>query len=218
MRLILVVMVLFSMPSLAVDVSETEYQWTVADYAKAHGVTEKDWRKYQSIMRGPRGRWTPEIDPILALGIHAQSETERRRFAKLYLDQETKRADDELAFVRVYSEIYDAEFANHPLMLVDDNQDWQLLDRVMLVVDRNCCDNAVRQVLNANRAVDLYVYDSTDEELREWLASFAVDQSKTQSRMVTLNHAEPWEDKLGRDLPSIFRSRNGTLTQMVSLP
>ncbi len=49
-------------------------------------------------MQGKRGIWSPGLDPITALGVHADTDAKRQRLAELYVRQEYKRTQDELAF------------------------------------------------------------------------------------------------------------------------
>ena len=68
-------------------------------HAKNWGVTESDWVKYKTIMATtPRGNWSPNLDPIVSLGIEANTEEERTRFAKLLYDTEIERQSKEIDF------------------------------------------------------------------------------------------------------------------------
>jgi len=68
-------------------------------HAKNWGVTESDWVKYKTIMATtPRGNWSPNLDPIVSLGIEAKTEEERTRFAKLFYDTEIERQSKEIDF------------------------------------------------------------------------------------------------------------------------
>ena len=42
------------------------------------GLTDEEVARYNQIMEGPRGNWTPNLDPIQVLGINADTEAERR--------------------------------------------------------------------------------------------------------------------------------------------
>jgi len=70
--------------------------------AEAWGLRIEEWQRYETLMQGQRGLWSPELDPILVLGIHARSDDERRRYAELAVEQERTRVAGELAFQRAY--------------------------------------------------------------------------------------------------------------------
>ncbi|MCB1890192.1 MAG: TIGR03759 family integrating conjugative element protein, partial [Rhodocyclaceae bacterium] len=46
--------------------------------ARDWGLTAEDWARYRELMQGPLGVYSPELDPLTALGIEARSEEERR--------------------------------------------------------------------------------------------------------------------------------------------
>ena len=49
-------------------------------------------------MQGHRGILSPDIDPITALGVEAETEEERRRFAEIHVRFELQRTQKEVAF------------------------------------------------------------------------------------------------------------------------
>ena len=63
-------------------------------------LSAEDWSRYEALMRGRRGVWTPGADPLLVLGAHARTEAERRRFAEAFVRAEHARVEGELAFER----------------------------------------------------------------------------------------------------------------------
>ncbi len=68
--------------------------------AQTWGLTDEEWQRYQALMNGRRGVFSPDLDPITALGIEARTAEERRRFAELSVQQDFKRVEAELAFQR----------------------------------------------------------------------------------------------------------------------
>ncbi|HDL4619024.1 TPA: TIGR03759 family integrating conjugative element protein, partial [Mannheimia haemolytica] len=39
--------------------------------AKEWGLTIEEWNRYTELMKGERGMWSPNLDPLTALGIEA---------------------------------------------------------------------------------------------------------------------------------------------------
>src|SRR5690348_827256 len=51
--------------------------------AKSFGLNTEEWVRYREVMRGPLGIFSPNLDPLTALGIEARSVEERRHIAEL---------------------------------------------------------------------------------------------------------------------------------------
>lgn len=67
--------------------------------AKNFELSTEEYARFKYIMEyTPRGKWTPNIDPVIALGNSAKTEQERTRYAKLAYKQRTERERLERAF------------------------------------------------------------------------------------------------------------------------
>jgi len=55
----------------------------LTEVASQWGLSETEYRRYQHLMAGQRGQWTPGLDPLTALGVSTDSTAERRRLAEL---------------------------------------------------------------------------------------------------------------------------------------
>ncbi len=67
------------------------------------GLTEQEWSRFEHIQAGPRGFWSPNLDPLTALGIEAETDQARQRYAELQVTLEAKRAERELAYQNAYT-------------------------------------------------------------------------------------------------------------------
>ena len=56
--------------------------------ARQWGLTDDDWVKFKKIMAGPRGIWSPGLDPLTALGVMETESEERRRYAEIWMKME----------------------------------------------------------------------------------------------------------------------------------
>src|SRR3546814_471820 len=49
------------------------------------GLQPQEWARYRELMDGPLGIYSPNLDPLSALGIEARTDEERRRYAELHV-------------------------------------------------------------------------------------------------------------------------------------
>ena len=69
------------------------------------GLQPQEWARYRELMDGPLGIYSPNLDPLSALGIEARTDEERRRYAELQV-QEARRVEKLLAYQRAYDEAW----------------------------------------------------------------------------------------------------------------
>ena len=196
------------------------------------GLSQEDWLRYKTLMQGIRGRLSPNISPIEALGIHAQSETERRRYAELWA--KTLREDTErvLAFQHAYDEAWKRLYGNEPLIdlsQLPQRRKAALLrpdDRILLFAASSCA--ACGPVLDAllvklKRApklgLDIYLVDSAqdDGKVRAWAKDHAIPPELVRNRTVTLNHDNGALARLSGftgTVPYLARRRGAQLTRI----
>lgn len=74
-----------------------------SEQAASWGLTGQEWTRFEQIQSGPRGFWSPNLDPLTALGVEAQTDQERQRYAELQVALEAKRAERELAYQNAYA-------------------------------------------------------------------------------------------------------------------
>ena len=130
--------------------------------AQAWGLSETEWRRYQSLMQGIRGSVSPEtISPIEVLGIHARDEAERRRYAELWAQAMWEDAERILAFQRAYVEAGRRLYPGVPLIdpsrLPEKDEETAGLepqDRVLFFTRPDCdaCDALARTAARPHRS------------------------------------------------------------------
>lgn len=59
--------------------------------AQQWGLTDSEWQHYQQLRQGERGIWSPGLDPLTTLGVEANSDAERQRYAELLVRKEHQR-------------------------------------------------------------------------------------------------------------------------------
>ncbi|MHA6679678.1 TIGR03759 family integrating conjugative element protein [Enterobacter cloacae] len=162
--------------------------------AQQWGLSDADWGRYQSLMKGARGIMSPGLDPLTTLGVETDNSAERRRLAELWVKYEFARAEKELAFQR---EINSAWLRLYPETLVVNMgnaagiaHDTQ--GRLALFVKESCsrCDARLAAIIADNRPVDIYLVgtDISDDKIRAWAISHGIPVDKVRSRQITLNH------------------------------
>lgn len=75
---------------------------TTQEQATVWGITPEEWQRYLTLKQQARGIWSPGLDPLTTLGVEADTDHERQRFAELLVRQEYQRLEKELSFQRAY--------------------------------------------------------------------------------------------------------------------
>ncbi|WP_367143420.1 TIGR03759 family integrating conjugative element protein [Pantoea stewartii] len=162
--------------------------------AQQWGLSDSDWSRYQTLMKGERGIMSPGLDPLTALGVETDNSAERRRLAELWVRHEYQRTEKELAFqrdvnaawLRLYPETLAVNMGANAAGIAHDTQ-----GRLALFLKENCsrCDARLAAVLADNRPVDLYLVGiDSDDGLRAWAVKHNIPVEKVRSRQITLNH------------------------------
>lgn len=188
-----------------VPLSEVASQWN---------LSEAEYRRYQDIMAGQRGQWTPGLDPITTLGVSTDSAEERKRFAELFVATEFERTRKELAFQRAVDAAWQRLYPDTPRLQLASQatrQSGSTAQRTALILRRNSKAGHERlQTLLTNPSVPVDVHvvgtQGSDSALREWASSFPALITALNAGQATLNHGDQFRAEL--DLPAIYR-KNG---------
>jgi len=205
--------VLFSLANAIVQptsaqVAETRIERTVPvsteeALAEQWRLSLDEWATYQTLMEGPRGIWSPSLDPITVLGIHAETEAERQRYAELLVMIEFERVEQELTFQRAYDEAARRLFPSlmpvetAPLTTASPLSGANRIAFVGSIDDQRCpaCRAELVRRLRAHRApsapvLDLFLEDAGDDQaLRAWAVAQGIDPKAVIAGRITLNHA-----------------------------
>jgi integrating conjugative element protein (TIGR03759 family) len=166
-----------------------------AEQAASWGLTTQEWTRFEQIQASPRGVWSPNLDPLTALGIEAQTDSERQRYAELQVKLEAKRAERELAYQHAYSAAWAKLFPGWlPIqgMASSFPASASIMARLALFVEHPCpaCAAEAQRLQNNDTAFDLYLVGShgEDDRVRRWATHAGIDPIKVQRRQITLNH------------------------------
>lgn len=204
-------------------VHETGVSESLRADALAWGLDEDELDRYDSLMQGSRGIWSPGLDPVTTLGIEAETQEERRRYAEMLVEVEKARVERELAFQRAYDEawarLYPNELPITPFRVNEQAEEnvsffpsgTSSASRLSVhVAADGCarCDETVDELLASGTPMDVFVIDSDgdDSVIRTWARDRAIPVSRVQSREITLNHGRDQPDLgvTGDSLPQVF--------------
>ncbi len=190
--------------------------------AEAWGLRLEEWERYETLMQEQRGLWSPNLDPITVLGIHARSEEERRRYAELAVEQERARVEAELAFQRAYDDAWRRLYPNETLIdlsrlspgrsqaSAEGSTRTSVVDippRLLWftrIDDCPTCDELLPSVLDRARelsvGLDIFLVDTQpdeDDAVRGWAREQNIPVERVRTRQITLNHDQGTAARLG---------------------
>lgn len=193
--------------------------------ANEWGLSAEEWARYDEIMDGPLGVYSPNLDPLTALGIEARSDAERRRYAELQVRAESRRVEKLLTYQRAYDQAWQrlqpgVQRVNLPDAAKGTGR--QVMGSAMggsgrtaVFVRDNCpsCEQVVRRLQNSGTSFDVYMVGSRsdDSRIRTWAQRAGVEPAKVRDRAITLNHDGGRWMTLGvsGDLPAVVRRIDG---------
>lgn len=171
--------------------------------AKQWMLEETDWIKYKEIMSGPRGIWSPGLDPLTALGVSETDPKERQRYAEIWTKVETRRAELEFAFEverqRVGKRIHGDQLAVNNTSWIKEweQKHSEIRKQVAVFMDASCqsrCKdifNDVRASVGDSARLDVFFAPNTSsEEVGQWATYMKLDPAEVRENKVTLNFDE----------------------------
>ncbi|OJZ17695.1 MAG: integrating conjugative element protein, partial [Thiobacillus sp. 65-29] len=131
--------------------------------ARDWGLRPEEWARYRQLMQGPLGIYSPNLDPLTALGIEARSDEERNRYAELQVQAESKRVGKTLAYQRAYDAAWKRLYPGQQRVSMPGAKapgaGNRGSGRLAVFVKAECppCEQRVRQLQAAGTAFDLYM-------------------------------------------------------------
>ena len=140
--------------------------------AESWGLDTNEWSQYQTLVTGVRRHLSAEnISPIEVLGIHATSDIERKRYARMWAKvvlEDTRRI---LAFQHAFDEAIRVLTQNEPLIDIsrltekaDLSESLASADRLFLFVEVTCemCGeiiDSISPLLSSTTSLNIYFLD-----------------------------------------------------------
>ena len=178
-----------------------------------------EYQRYLDLIRGPLGKWNPSIDPLMALGMFADTPQQSQRYAERYAQQEFELTERVLRFQTTYRTAFDRLYPNVGVL------DQRLLapyyahqqqnsvskaakrlaqrrfvhgDRLLVFVADSCkeCFNTIRRLMSLlsglkHSGVDIYVRDAKDDAaVSRWAKEQGIQTEWLNKQTLTLNRDE----------------------------
>lgn len=182
------------------------------------GLQPQEWARYRDLMDGPLGIYSPNLDPLSALGIEARTDEERRRYAELQVQVEARRVEKLLAYQRAYDEAWQRLNPGMQRVNLSDEARRRRCagsGRTAVFIKDGCaaCGQLVQRLQSSGAEFDLYMVGSRqdDARIRDWAKRAQIDPARVRSGGITLNHdGGRWLSlSLPGDLPAVVREVNG---------
>ncbi|WP_175687269.1 TIGR03759 family integrating conjugative element protein [Burkholderia multivorans] len=187
--------------------------------ARDWGLRFEEWARYRQLMQGPLGIYSPNLDPLTALGIEARSDEERNHYAELQVQAEARRVDKTLAYQRAYDAAWQRLFPGQPRVSLPGTQAPGVGNtgsgRTAVFVKADCtpCEQRVRQLQASGTPFDLYMVGSRgdDTRIRQWATQAGIDPARVRAHTITLNHdGGRWLSLgLSGELPAVVHEVDG---------
>lgn len=178
-------------------------------------VTTQEWTRYEEIMQGEgRYHWR-DVDPIMVLGIYAQTTAERERYAAMMAEKEHRLQTQFLTFNQAYMKAFDRRYGAQLIMDLDPFYEQYRMagiassirttseqstipdentlgDRYVLFLNTQCtgCDEWFRKIKtqqDLGSAIDMYFIDESKDAIGQWAKRMEIDPSELEDGAVTLN-------------------------------
>jgi len=206
---------------------QTEEQ-RIASNASLWNVTDKEWTKYENIMKGEGRYHWKDVDPIMVLGMYAKTESEKKRFAIRMAKKEYRLNDMMIKFNRAYMKEFQVLYGREKIIDLailneqvsdntiqssllsgiasnkDANTDLSSLgDKYVLFISTDCsgCDSFYKKIITEQSfgsSIDIYFVGDTKESIGTWAKDNNVSPESVKSRAITLNLAGDTYDRFNR--------------------
>lgn len=158
------------------------------------GLNESDWKDYQQIMEGPRGLWSPDLDPITTLGIEAKSETKQQHYALLYTKQFDERVRKETRFQATLNAVRAQYYSSDKQSTVQGNPKAHIY--ALYIPAGECVDacidrlNRALSLVNADD-VQLHIYlagAANIQIIRDWIRAHSIPPHQIANHQVQVHN------------------------------
>ena len=213
-----------------IDTSEIERQ-RIEQMANRWEVTPKEWLRYEEIMQGEGRYHWKDADPILVLGMYAETPAERDRYALMMAKKEFRLQSRFIAFNQAYMQAFDTLYGDVPIIDMErfyaqyqqsemkasirdggppSIKDNPTGDRYVLFLNAQCasCDDwfgrlSVGQL--PGTAIDLYFIGESEATIGQWAKRMGIDPRDIQNGLITLNQDSGMYAQYGRPaLPAAY--------------
>jgi len=180
----------------ATNVTEFSLQKLRIENAKTWDLDMREWKRYETLMKGKRGKWTPNLDPLTVLGINATSASELKMYAEKLVHVERKRVDRELRFQKAYDEAQKRLYGNIPLYRIkpvsrqisgySEGKNIKKIDYFLQIPCGDCGELVKRWVKNKIQ-LNLYFVKTNERVVKQWAKVNEIPMAYVSTGRITLN-------------------------------
>jgi len=205
-RIFLSSLMAFSFTVFAVENSSSQVVYSSMDSSKKAptiaemwNLTAADMDKYARIMKGPRGTFSPNVAPPLALALEENNPSEKRRYLIIYAQLEYDRTTKDLQTARLYDQVFKELYTQPAIdnsILFQNNEEYiREGDVFVIFIDSKCLDcnakllKGLMQTSSFPRnSTDIFVKNLNNQnELHLWAKNNSIKVEDVQKGAVTLN-------------------------------
>ena len=205
-RFIVLAVILFSFTAFAAEKTSSIMSYSMSNKTQRSssvgelwGLTKTDVQKYNTLMQGPRGNFSPDIAPPLALALEETDHAEKVRYLTIYAKLEYDRTKKDLETSRLYDKIFKELFTEPVIdksILFADKPDYiKASDRFVVFIDSRCTDCKGKLLAGLMKTssfpknpTDIFVKNLSEErELHQWATDNSIRVEDVQKGAVTLN-------------------------------
>jgi integrating conjugative element protein (TIGR03759 family) len=186
--------------------------------AEHWGLEQEELERFTLLMQGPLGTYSPHLDPLSALGIEAQTDAERQRYAQLQVEAEAVRIEKLLSYQRAYDQAWKNRFPGMALInppLLNSPLLIKTAGRKSVFVRLDCaeCEHRVRQLQASGAEFDLYIIGSQHDDtgIRQWAHKVGIKPIKVRDGTISINHDKGRWLSIGDagELPAVMQEVKG---------
>jgi len=182
-------------------------------------LTETEWQRYQQVKPIAKLIGQTEATPVEVLGIFAQTDLDRERYAKIFVQKQDAYVANLLQFQRTVSRLQGEFYKNIPILDPERIADLRgdpirSSDRIQFFSRLNCvsCDltllKLIRQVNKYNVKLDVFFENATASEIQQY-AQDKIPPNLVDSGQITINVDNGYVAKYKIQTPAPFISQAG---------
>lgn len=173
-------------------------------------LSQEDYDKYLEALEGPFGYYTPKLErnPIMALGVTAETMSERMEYARKHVAVEFEKNIKVIAWQLAVSLAWQEKYPSTPRFAnqkkdkfkrVSSIEGFENGERVRLYMTMDCreCDKAFEKLYGrlqrGGGGVDVYFVDTPKPsvvDISQWAMSQGLSEAEVKRKDVTLNYGD----------------------------
>lgn len=204
-----------------VETDQSQINKTTMDHYNQSfwGLNNSEWAKYQQVKPIAKLFGQSETTPVEVLGIFAETDAERKRYAGLFVQKMDAYLANLLEFQKTTAQLQAEYYKNIPMLDPDKmnelrNAPIRTSDRIQFFTKPNCssCDlmllKLIRQVRMYGAKLDVFFEGATAEQVQQY-AQKKVPKGLVEKGLITLNVDNGYIAKYKIQTPAPYISKAG---------